>query len=342
MKKAVLTVNEKVVGNNAGPKAKVDESFFLSQNEFEKLDINLNVKSKWQKLLFVTLKLPKILKKLAEYDEILFQYPTYSSFVMKYLIDGIKRIPKVKLFFLVHDVESLRLFKGQPDYWKGERELFNTTDGLIAHNSAMSKWLVDNGVHVPLINLKIFDYRNDFSVSSDSIYQKSICFAGNLNKAPFLSRLILNDSNLYLFGPTKQKNYKNGINYCGSFLPDDLPEHLTQNFGLVWDGSSLEGCDGTFGEYMKYNNPHKVSLYLSCGMPVIIWDKSAMAPFIRSNELGIAVNNLTHLDTKLSKLSQDEYRKMRDNCVKFSSKLRQGYFIKKAITSLEKVTEVEK
>lgn len=342
MKKAVLTVNEKVVGNNAGPKAKVDEEFFLNHDGFKKLDISLNVKSKWQKLLFVTFKLPKILKELAEYDEILFQYPTYSSFVMKYLIDGIKRNPKVKLFFLIHDVESLRLFKGQSNYWKGESELFNATDGLIAHNRAMNEWLVENGVHVPITNLEIFDYRNNFPVSSDSVYQKSICFAGNLNKAPFLSKLILNDSKLHLFGPTKQEDYKKGVNYCGSFLPDDLPEHLTQNFGLVWDGSSLERCDGTFGEYMKYNDPHKVSLYLSCGMPVIIWENSAMAPFIKSNELGIVVNNLTHLDSKLTKLSQDEYSKMRNNCIKFSSKLRQGYFIKRAVASLEKVTEVEK
>lgn len=32
---------------------------------------------------------------------------------------------------------------------------------------------------------------------------------------------------------------------------------------------------------MKYNNLHKLSLHICAGMPVVVWDKSAIADFAR-------------------------------------------------------------
>ena len=56
--------------------------------------------------------------------------------------------------------------------------------------------------------------------------------------------------------------------YFGSFLPDELPAALEGGFGLVWDGDSAETCSGVFGEYLRYNNSHKASLYLASGFPL--------------------------------------------------------------------------
>ena len=56
----------------------------------------------------------------------------------------------------------------------------------------------------------------------------------------------------------------------GSFLPDELPSALEGSFGLVWDGDSSKTCSGVFGEYLRYNNSHKASLYLASGFPIIV------------------------------------------------------------------------
>ena len=79
-----------------------------------------------------------------------------------------------------------------------------------------------------------------------------------------------------MMGKLRGKNVK----YCGQYKPEELPEKLEGGFGLVWDGDDLGACTGVFGEYMKYNNPHKTSLYLASGLPVIIWEKAAMAKYI--------------------------------------------------------------
>lgn len=59
----------------------------------------------------------------------------------------------------------------------------------------------------------------------------------------------------------------------GSFKPEESPEHLQG----VWDGDSVDTCAGNTGAYLRYNNPHKTSLYLACGMPVIVWKEAAIA-----------------------------------------------------------------
>ena len=109
---------------------------------------------------------------------------------------------------------------------------------------------------------------------------------------------------------------------------------------MVWDGTTPTTCDGIFGNYMKYNNPHKASLYLSSGIPVVIWRKAALSKFIEENNLGIAVDSLTVLDEVLSKMSLSKYENLLKNVRDVSQKLKKGFFIEKAIQNLEnKVSE---
>lgn len=58
-------------------------------------------------------------------------------------------------------------------------------------------------------------------------------------------------------------------NLEGSYMPEELPEKLEAKYGLVWDGLEITSCEGTFGQYLKYNNPHKFSLYMAAGIAVI-------------------------------------------------------------------------
>ena len=81
--------------------------------------------------------------------------------------------------------------------------------------------------------------------------------------------------------------------------------NLFGSFGLVWDGMSSETCKGSFGEYLRINNPHKTSLYLASGIPVIIWSKAALAEFIEKNKCGIR-----HERIRFSKKRSHKRKKM--------------------------------
>ena len=85
---------------------------------------------------------------------------------------------------------------------------------------------------------------------------------------------------------------------------------------------------------MKYNNPHKFSLYLSLGIPVIIWEKAALAKFVKENNVGITIANLKDLDEILDNLTVDEFKKMKINSEKVGSRVRQGYFTRTAVEEL--------
>ena len=85
---------------------------------------------------------------------------------------------------------------------------------------------------------------------------------------------------------------------------------------------------------MKYNNPHKVSLYLSSGLPVIIWEKAALAEFVSKHQVGIVVGSLAQLQNKLGSLTEEEYLNLRYNAQLVSEKLKNGYYIVKAVSNL--------
>ena len=112
------------------------------------------------------------------------------------------------------------------------------------------------------------------------------------------------------------------------------------DFGLVWDGESLDECSGIYGKYLLYNNPHKLSLYLSSGKPVIVWKQSALAPFVEENGLGVAVGSLAELENLDLRANYESYKK---NVMEMKKKLGSGYYLTQAIArvleDIEKETE---
>lgn len=336
MRKILFTVEEYDGANNAGPKAKEDIEKILKKSGFEIVSKRINIHSKFSKLGAYLFTIPRIFSKKQFFDEIYFQYPTYSSFLMKKLVKTLRRHCR-KLIFIIHDIESLRIFVNDDDYWFSESQLLKEADALIVHNDQMKKWLIQKGINIPMVSLKIFDYLSNYQPKSDFSFTKSVCFAGNLSKAEFLSELCLNNTTLSVYGPNPTKNYGRGIKYEGQYSPDVLPNYLTQSFGLVWDGTSTLTCDGKFGNYMQYNNPHKVSLYLSCGIPVVIWKKAALASFIVDNCLGIAVDNLEEMDRLISQMSYNDYEIYKKNALRISKQLRNGNYIQEAIVNIQKV-----
>ena len=117
----------------------------------------------------------------------------------------------------------------------------------------------------------------------------------------------------------------------GSYAPEKIPEMLSGSFGLVWDGPDLDIRPGTIGDYLRYNNPHKCSLYLASGLPVIIWKEAALADFVESGHLGITVSDLTDLSAAVKKITEAEYLEIKNHVMLEGEKIRSGYYFSRAI-----------
>ena len=88
------------------------------------------------------------------------------------------------------------------------------------------------------------------------------------------------------------------------------------------------------GEYLKYNNPHKVSLYIASEMPIIIWEKAALAKFVKDNNIGITVSSLYELPEVLSKVTKQEYQMYKYNLSRLSADVKNGKYLTEALSKI--------
>ncbi|MCL3858249.1 hypothetical protein [Pediococcus pentosaceus] len=312
--------------NSAGSKAKNDIIFFLKEAGFKSIYVpiyrNRVIRGILSKVMIKT-----AFRKISN-DKVVFQYPLYHERISNYILNDLEK-KNVKKIVVIHDLESLRLNLKEESAIAHEVSFLNRFDEVISHNDQMTKWLKDNGLVTEVTNLEIFDYDNPFEGSIKNKEDK-ISFAGNLVKSTFLEKLDVN-THFEVMGPNPTNNYPKNITYKGMFTPEEVPSELNGKYGLVWDGTSVNTCDGLYGHYMKYNNPHKTSLYLSTGIPVIIWKKAAIAKFIEENKLGLTIDNLSDIDQVLKNISENEYEIMRNNAQNIALKLKNGFYIKKAI-----------
>ena len=72
------------------------------------------------------------------------------------------------------------------------------------------------------------------------------------------------------------------------------------------------------------------------GLPLIVWKKSAIAKFVKENNVGVSVDSLYELDDVLKNISNDDYRKMKENVNLVSAKIRNGFYMKRALSIAEK------
>lgn len=241
-----------------------------------------------------------------------------------------------KVVTLIHDLSN---FYREHITIEEEINRLNKSDYLIAHNEIMKKWLEDNGCTRPVGVLGIFDYLSDKEpVKKDILEQAySILYAGTLSPEKNNYLYLLEDHihtftfNLYGKGFDEQRiTKKDKFSYKGFVSSDTLVETGEGDFGLVWDGNSIDILDGPRGNYMKYNNPHKFSLYLRSGLPVIVWEQAAIASFVKEKNLGITISTLRELDRCLQSITKDQYVEMKNNATAVGKKLAEGFYFKRA------------
>ena len=253
----------------------------------------------------------------------------------RFKIDGIieKAAEKNKIVYLIHDVDFIR------DGTTGEQKdreikLLNSASVLICHNPAMIAELKRNGVTKPqFVDLGVFDYLLPEVPENPHEFGRSVVYAGNLAKAPFLNELsgVKLGFNLVLYGVNYTAAENPEVTYMGARSPEALVGELTQSFGLIWDSETVDGCTGKAGEYTRYNDPHKLSLYLVAGMPVIVWSNAAIAKFVSENKVGFTIDSLSDISEKLNSLTKEEYAEYVKNAAVLKEKLSKGYFTEKAV-----------
>lgn len=277
----------------------------------------------------------KFLFKISNGDRIIFQHPLYSPKIRKNLFPFLRKQKNFLAIGVIHDLVSLRKFG---EISEEEIKELRFYDKLIVHNPSMEKYLVSRGFEYDkLIILDIFDYLfESLPTHSSTETLRTVTIAGNLDpkKCGYLYEMAkLNPElsiNLYGIG-VDESSLSSNVNYKGSFSPEKLIENISGDFGLVWDGVSVSGCQGKMGEYLKFNNPHKTSLYIVSQLPVITWKNSAIAEFILKNKIGLVIEDLKELTTVVNQIDRAEYNEMKKNVKSLSERLRKGEFTKTAI-----------
>lgn len=335
---------------NAGNKARNDVEEIVKREGYQTLVLSVD---NWYEMSTLKAQLHKskaisqALNQLKQGDELLIQFPMlHHSF---FTTHHVKKAQKkgVKVHFIIHDLEALRYvnvenfpLKHKIRIQVQESGLLGAADGIIAHNPIMKSVLVDKGIaENKIVSLGIFDYLiPNFQEKTGLTKNLPIIVAGNLaqEKAGYLYQLPARPAyNLYGVGFDENRALANET-YFGSFLPDELPVALEGGFGLVWDGDSAETCSGVFGEYLRYNNSHKASLYLATGFPLVVWKQSALSHFVLENGCGIAVESLHDLSQTIEQLDDKDYQDLLVNAKRIGQKIRNGSYLTNALNKIVK------
>jgi len=261
---------------------------------------------------------------------VLLQYPLspFGDMFTSIFCSCLKR-KKCHLVLLVHDITHVRATGEKFD--STEVKIFNTASELILHTPQMQKLMKENGVDRPSRLLWLFDYLTDETPSQDRNPDNAdlVAYAGSRGiNSMFMRKLTevpYKGIELHLYGrePLDIEVYPDWLKYIGRFDPDNVTK-LTEGWGLTWDGDGIDALRGPLGNYVKYNSPHKVSLYIAAGIPVIVSKESALADFVEENKLGIAIPSLLELDKSVVEFDKEELQTIRKHVDEMSVVLRTG------------------
>lgn len=292
-----------------GGKARRDVSFFLRKNGFISLPY-FNSKNIVLKAFYRCLNMILFPFLIKNGGKLLVQYPFNGG--QRFILKIFKHIKKINCIFLVHDLESIRL-KADIDI---EQTDLQYADKIIALNEPMAEY-IENTLQIkntPISLLKLWDYalvESDeymqyFNLTEPKTKEIKVLITGNLSveKATYLKDLgLVQNVHFYLLGDggNKYTNIDN-VTYLGNF-DSNKPIKLIcdqQVYGLVWDGDSIETCGGLYGNYLRYNLPHKTSFYLSNQLPIIVWEEAFVSGILSDYKIAYKIKSLQDINAVIN------------------------------------------
>ena len=349
------TVFSEDVKQTAGSKAREDINEIAEKMGFSPIEVEYDYSLRNKKGFLTALAQlsedwSKALAQVGEGDTVLIQYPlNHHPVGVPFMLRKLQKRGG-KVIILIHDIDYIRMNQNKTPLDKlkiakvkyEDHSTIKCGDAVIAHNRKMMKFLLGMGVErEKMISLRIFDYliHQDFDYVSRDM-NEPVIVAGNLRKHKVGYVYSLPDNQEFnLYGVGYEDDGRENVHYLGALDPEELTQKMQGSFGLVWDGTTCETCDGLSGNYLKINNPHKFSLYLSSGLPVIVWDQAAVADFVKKEKVGITVSRISEIHDAAANMSESSYREMEANARKISRRLINGSYTKKALTrALEMVS----
>lgn len=325
---------------SSGNKAKTDNEMTLA--EMGAVNLGLRQTTYRNKLLTFFLNLAGIVKyacSVKKGDVMVLQYPVKKYF---FFICRMAHLRKAKVVALIHDLGSMRRKKLTETQ---EIERLMNADYVIASNEVMKQWLTDKGYTHPTGSLGMHDYKTSSTPSEGKEPEQEnhakvpvVVYAGALamRKNAFILQLpeTIHNYQLHIYGdaaglPTLQPSATVVVK---GFLPaDQFCEKARGDYGLVWDGDAVDACTGNFGEYLRYNSPHKVSFYIRAGLPVIVWREAALAALIEEEGVGICIDSIKQLETLLPTITPEQLEEMHRNVLRVGQKMGEGGFFRDAL-----------
>lgn len=332
MKKYAIDINYNWKGSyDAGPKARIDVSRTLKNKGYRIVCIK-NREFKSKKLFSLCRKLQIIwlyLRFLRKADIVLFQFPG----VISLWLLGKLRKNNTKITILIHDLENIR---GERSFT--EKSVLDFADNIISHTPRMTEFLRQNGVSAKIHIINLFDYYINGNSVLHTTSTNSVAFCGNLSKSPFIAMLdnIQLDYKIYLYGNGLTKEITNkSVEHLGAFNSNEV-SNIRGEWGLVWDGDSVYGCEtSAIGRYLRYNSSHKSSLYIVAEKPLIVWKEAAIAEFVEKMGIGITVSSLLDIGPAIKSITQEQYKTYMANIMSLKEKLTKGEILSQVIAEIE-------
>ena len=329
---------------SAGDKAKTDIEAVMQRMGYRNLGLSQNrSKNAVRAYLHTLASVLRGVARLKKDDIVVVQYPLkkYYDFVVKKAVSR-----GAKVVTVIHDLGSFRRRKLTVEE---EIARLNLSSVIVVHSEAMRDWLRDHGVNTAMVVLGLFDYLSTASVPTSEIKagiekRPELVFAGNCSPSAngWIYELAAADPSvdliLYGGGVDDEKSTPN-IKPQGYVDSDKLIEETKGDYGVVWYGSSINEGAGALGEYLKYNAPHKTSLYLRAGLPVIIWDQAALAEIVSRLDVGLCVPSLRDIGKVLAAITPERYARMRANASAVAARLAKGRFIEEALNKAVDIIE---
>lgn len=278
-------------------------------------------------------RLDGILASVSRGDIVIIQSPTWNDLYFdEQLMNRLNVFGVIGKIILIHDVLPLFLESYKP-HLKRYIDFYNQADVIIVPTRNMENFLRKNGLTVKKVVVhRMFDYAVSVDQSFKPPFRKVMNLAGNPNKDPKLRFCKeWNEESVQLAVTVDGGEWGAGRNvqFLGWFQNDCLLLNaLRRNggFGLLW----VEGPE--WNEYIKLNASYKFSTYLAAGIPVIVPSGIGEEDTVRRKKLGIVVDSLDEAVERIKSMSEAEYQEMADHVETFSNLLRDGYFMRKALT----------
>ncbi len=239
---------------------------------------------------------------------------------------------RFRVVVLLHDFDELRKTATLASNSLLRKAAFLVSSGLLHQR------MRDELKGIPVRELEIWDYLvapgfkpGEWNAAGP------ILFAGSLwpGKIGWLYRADAKRPALLVRGRGYEQALAPGLGdtLAGPFDSENPVFMPPAGWGLVWDGAKLDS-EGTEADYERINQPHKVSLYLACGLPLIVWSEGYAAGWLVRNGCGVTTPSLEAIPEILAKITPAQHAAMRQRAQECGEKVRAGYYLLNALAGL--------